>query len=75
MSLAPKINYNQMVPSELEAVLAERDRAQQACQQMGEQIAKLEQCILAALAVIETQSEPDIDVLHDVLAHGLKKSG
>lgn len=73
MSEAPKINYNGMAPSELKAVTAERNRAQQACEQMGRRITKLERGLLAVTAIVETQSEPDIDAIHDACREALNK--
>jgi hypothetical protein len=70
---APTINYTGMVPSELSAVRAERDRAQQDCQRMGEQITALRGALLKITAIIETQSEPDIDAMHDVAREALSK--
>lgn len=52
--------------TELRLVRAERDRAQQACELMGKRIGKFEDAILAIAAIIETQSDPDIDAIHDV---------
>lgn len=68
MSEAPKINYDMLAP-----VTAERDRAQKACEQMGQRITKLETALLQMTAIIETQTEPDIDALHDVARNALKK--
>lgn len=70
---APTINYTGMVPSELSAVRAERDRAQQDCQRMGERITALRVALLKITAIIETQSEPDIDAMHDVAREALSK--
>ena len=59
--------------SELRCVRAERDRAQEACEQMGRRITKLENGLLAVTAIIETQSEPDIDAMHDACRDALAK--
>jgi hypothetical protein len=64
---APKINYDMLAP-----VTSERDRAQKACEQMGERMKKLESALLRITAIIETQSEPDIDALHDVAREALR---
>ena len=58
---------------ELEAVTAERDRAQQACEQMGRRITKIERGLLQVAAIIETQSEPDIDAMYDAVGDALNK--
>jgi uncharacterized protein YbaP (TraB family) len=63
---APKINYDMLAP-----VTAERDRAQKACEQMGRRISELEAALLRMTAIIETQTEPDIDALHDVARQAL----
>lgn len=52
--------------TELRLVRAERDRAQQACELMGKRIDEFEKAILAIASIIETQSDPDIDAIHDV---------
>lgn len=64
---APKINYDLYAP-----VTAERDRAQKACEQMGARVTKLENALLRITAIIETQTEPDIDALHDVAREALR---
>lgn len=63
---APKINYDALA-----AVTAERDRAQKACEQMGVQIQRLRAALLQIVAVIETQTDPDIDALHDIARDAL----
>lgn len=71
MAEAPRINYNAMVPDPIDAVRAERDRAQRACEHMGRRMSRMEAGILRALALIETETEPDIDALHDALGDAL----
>lgn len=63
MSDAPKINYDLLAPSE---VAAERDRAQ-----MGQRIRDLRTALLKISAIIETQTEPDVDLIHDVVRAAL----
>lgn len=63
---APKINYDALAP-----VTAERDRAQRACEQMGVRIQRLRAALLQITAVIETQTDPDIDALHDIARNAL----
>lgn len=63
---APKINYDALAP-----VAAERDRAQKACEQMGVRIQRLRAALLQIAAVIETQTDPDIDALHDIARDAL----
>jgi hypothetical protein len=58
---------------ELDAVKAERDRAQKACEQMGARIDALRSALLQITAIMETQSEPDIDAMHDVAREALNK--
>lgn len=65
-SEAPKINYDMLA-----LVTAERDRAQKACEQMGRRVSKLETALLQMTAIIETQTEPDIDALHDIAREAL----
>lgn len=73
MAEAPKINYNDMVPSELSAVQAERDRAQRDCERMGGHITALRRALVQISCIIETQTDPDIDAIHDVVRDALKK--
>lgn len=56
---------------ELDALRAERDRAQQACEQMGARIDALRGSLLRITSLIETQSDPDIDAMHDVAREAL----
>lgn len=63
---APKINYDSLAP-----VVAERDRAHRACEQMGARITTLRTALLQITALIETQTEPDIDAIHDVAREAL----
>lgn len=58
--------------SEMLAVTAERNRAQTACEQMGARLDALRSSLLRITAIIETQSEPDIDALHDVAREALR---
>lgn len=73
MSEAPRINYNDMVPSELSAVRAERDRAQRDCELLSKKVTALRGALLKITAIIETQSEPDIDAMHDVAREALNR--
>lgn len=68
-----KMDYPDPIAVELRAVTAERNRAQQACEQMGRRITKLENGLLSVTAIIETQSEPDIDAMHDACRDALAK--
>lgn len=63
---APRINYEALAP-----VTAERDRAQKACELMGARVEKLRAALLQITAIIETQSAPDIDLLHDIARNAL----
>lgn len=56
----------------IEPSTVERDRAQKACEQMGQRILKLEAALLRITAIIETQTDPDIDALHDVAREALR---
>lgn len=69
MSNAPKINYEHLAP-----VVAERDRAHRACEQMGARMAFLRSALLKITAIIETQTDPDIDAIHDVAREALVSS-
>jgi len=69
---APKINYDMLAArSELNAVRAERDRAQTDCARLAVGNAVLRSALLRMTAIIETQTEPDIDALHDVARDAL----
>lgn len=66
---APKINYDALAP-----VVAERNRAQRACEQMGARITALRAALLRITAIVETQTEPDIDAIHDVAREALNNN-
>lgn len=74
---APKINYDMLgvapLEAELRAVRAERDRAQKDCERLSIRNTALRAALLRMTAIIETQSEPDIDALHDVAREALNK--
>jgi hypothetical protein len=64
---APRINYDSLAP-----VAAERDRAQQACELIGSRLSKMRSALLRITALIETQTDPDIDLLHDIARDALR---
>lgn len=57
----------------LAATEAERDRAQKDCERLGAKVTMLRSALLKITAIIETQSEPDIDAMHDVAREALNK--
>lgn len=63
---SPRINYDALAP-----VAAERDRAQKSCEQMGARIHRLRGALMQIAAIIETQTDPDIDALHDIVRNAL----
>ena len=73
---APTINYDMLAArSELNAVRAERDRAQTDCARLAVGNAVLRSALLRISAIIETQTAPDIDALHDVARDALNNIG
>lgn len=72
---APKIKYDNLAPvsRELDVVRAERDRAQRDCERMGSALHALRAALLRITAIVETQTEPDIDAIHDVAREALSE--
>jgi hypothetical protein len=59
--------------AEIDALKAERDRAQKDCERMGRRITDLRAALLRITSIIETQTEPDVDAMHDVAREALNR--
>lgn len=58
--------------AELLCVRAERQRAQEACEQMGDKITELRAAIKEILLEVLLQDEPSVDRIHDICNKTLK---
>lgn len=67
------LDYPDPQAVEIRALTAERDRAQRDCQRLSEKNMALRAALLRISSIIETQSEPDIDAMHDACREALNK--
>jgi hypothetical protein len=58
---------------ELTTVRAERDRAQRDCECISLKYTELRAALLRITSIIETQLDPDIDLLHDLAREALNR--